>query len=55
MWLTRHAVLLAAILALSGCGEPTPYYSTYPRDGSAAENPHPVSGPTIGAGIGGGG
>jgi hypothetical protein len=47
----RFTILAVAAFGLSACG-PMPYYSNYPPDGSNIDRPHPVSGPTIGIGVG---
>jgi hypothetical protein len=59
MWLTRFTVAAAAILALSGCIAPAPYYSSYPAYGYGYGSPGYygpayVAGPTISIGGGGG-
>jgi hypothetical protein len=52
MWFGRLIVLTAAIVTLSACDGPMPWYSNIPRDSASVTDAHPISGPTLEIGVG---
>jgi hypothetical protein len=52
MWFGRLIVLTAAVITLSACNGPMPWYSNIPNDPASVANTHPISGPTFEIGVG---